>query len=209
MFLAISGKVRVVMSKELNSKEITEEASADSKEKKSSSKKNFIDESIDWIKSIVVTFVIVVLIFTFVARTAIVNGSSMVPTLTNGDFLVLWSLFYTPKQGDIISANCDGLDEVIVKRVIAVGGQTVDIDFSTGEVFVDGELLDEPYINNLTLNDEGAFNYPITVEEGYYFCMGDNRQGSKDSRHPDVGLISRDDILGKVVLRLFPNTKFF
>ena len=197
------------MSKELNSKEITEEASADSKEKKSSSKKNFIDESIDWIKSIVVTFVIVVLIFTFVARTAIVNGSSMVPTLTNGDFLVLWSLFYTPKQGDIISANCDGLDEVIVKRVIAVGGQTVDIDFSTGEVFVDGELLDEPYINNLTLNDEGAFNYPITVEEGYYFCMGDNRQGSKDSRHPDVGLISRDDILGKVVLRLFPNTKFF
>ena len=197
------------MSKELNSKEITEEASADSKEKKSSSKKNFIDESIDWIKSIVVTFVIVVLIFTFVARTAIVNGSSMVPTLTNGDFLVLWSLFYTPKQGDIISANCDGLDEVIVKRVIAVGGQTVDIDFSTGEVFVDGELLDEPYINNLTLNDEGAFNYPITVEEGYYFCMGDNRQGSMDSRHPDVGLISRDDILGKVVLRLFPNTKFF
>ena len=133
----------------------------------------------------------------------------MVPTLTNGDFLVLWSLFYTPKQGDIISANCDGLDEVIVKRVIAVGGQTVDIDFSTGEVFVDGELLDEPYINNLTLNDEGAFDYPITVEEGYYFCMGDNRQGSKDSRHPDVGLISRDDILGKVVLRLFPNTKFF
>ena len=76
-------------------------------------------------------------------------------------------------------------------------------------MFVDGELLDEPYINNLTLNDEGAFDYPITVEEGYYFCMGDNRQGSKDSRHPDVGLISRDDILGKVVLRLFPNTKFF
>lgn len=198
------------MSAELSSKERMEETPAGSNSKNSgNSKKNFIDESIDWIKSIVVTFVIVVLVFTFVARTAIVNGSSMVPTLTNGDFLVLWSLFYTPKQGDIISANCDGLDEVIVKRVIAVGGQTVDIDFSTGEVFVDGELLDEPYINNLTLNDEGAFDYPITVEEGYYFCMGDNRQGSKDSRHPDVGLISRDDILGKVVLRLFPNTKFF
>ncbi len=198
------------MSAELSSKERMEETPAGGNSKNSgNSKKNFIDESIDWIKSIVVTFVIVVLVFTFVARTAIVNGSSMVPTLTNGDFLVLWSLFYTPKQGDIISANCDGLDEVIVKRVIAVGGQTVDIDFSTGEVFVDGELLDEPYINNLTLNDEGAFDYPITVEEGYYFCMGDNRQGSKDSRHPDVGLISRDDILGKVVLRLFPNTKFF
>ena len=198
------------MSAELSSKERMEETpSGGNSKNRGNSKKNFIDESIDWIKSIVVTFIIVVLVFTFVARTAIVNGSSMVPTLTNGDFLVLWSLFYTPKQGDIISANCDGLDEVIVKRVIAVGGQTVDIDFSTGEVFVDGELLDEPYINNLTLNDEGAFDYPITVEEGYYFCMGDNRQGSKDSRHPDVGLISRDDILGKVVLRLFPNTKFF
>ena len=181
------------MSAELSSKERMEETPSGGNSKNSgNSKKNFIDESIDWIKSIVVTFIIVVLVFTFVARTAIVNGSSMVPTLTNGD-----------------SANCDGLDEVIVKRVIAVGGQTVDIDFSTGEVFVDGELLDEPYINNLTLNDEGAFDYPITVEEGYYFCMGDNRQGSKDSRHPDVGLISRDDILGKVVLRLFPNTKFF
>ena len=180
------------MSAELSSKERMEETPSGGNSKNSgNSKKNFIDESIDWIKSIVVTFIIVVLVFTFVARTAIVNGSSMVPTLTNGDFLVLWSLFYTPKQGDIISANCDGLDEVIVKRVIAVGGQTVDIDFSTGEVF------------------EGAFDYPITVEEGYYFCMGDNRQGSKDSRHPDVGLISRDDILGKVVLRLFPNTKFF
>jgi signal peptidase I len=149
-------------------------------------------------------FVVIVLIFTFVAKTAIVNGGSMNNTLFDKDFLLLWSLLYTPQQGDIIAANCEGLNEVIVKRVIAVGGQEVNIDFNTGTVYVDGEVLDEPYIKNLTLNDELAFNYPITVDEGYYFCMGDNRQNSKDSRHPDVGLVSRDDILGKAIMRIYP-----
>ncbi len=167
-------------------------------------KQGGLDELLDWVKSLTITFIAVVLIFTFVARTAIVNGDSMLDTLHHNDFLILWSLFYTPKQGDIISANCDGLNEVIVKRIIAVGGQEVDINFDTGEVFVDGELLDEPYIRNLTINDEGAFDYPIVVEDGYYFCMGDNRQGSRDSRDPAVGLIAREDILGKVVMRVYP-----
>lgn len=170
-----------------------------------------IDEIIDWLKSLAVSLVAVILIFTFVCRTAIVNGESMSNTLHHGDFMILWNLLYTPKQGDIISANCKGLNEVIVKRIIAVGGQEVYIDFKNGEVYVDGELLNEPYIKNLTLNDEGAFKYPITLKEGEYFCMGDNRQGSKDSRHPDVGVINREDILGKVVLRVYPfnKIKFF
>lgn len=174
------------------------------KNKKQKEKKPFIDELLDWLKSFSLVFVIVVLIFTFVAKTAIVNGDSMNDTLVDRDFLLLWSLFYTPEQGDIVAANCEGLNEVIVKRVIAVGGQEVDIDFTTGTVYVDGEALDEPYIKNLTLNDELAFTYPITVDEGYYFCMGDNRQNSKDSRHPDVGLVSREDILGKAIMRLYP-----
>lgn len=171
---------------------------------KDSGKKSGIDDFLDWMKSIVLTFIIVVLVFTFVARTAIVSGSSMTDTLNHNDFLILWSLFYNPKQGDIIAANCEGLNEVIVKRVVAVGGQEVDIDFDTGKVYVDGVELDEPYIKNLTINDEGAFDYPIVVEEGHYFCMGDNRQGSRDSRDPAVGLISRDDILGKAVMRIYP-----
>lgn len=165
------------------------------------------DSVLDWLRSLALTFIAVILVFTFVARTANVNGSSMTNTLHDKDFMVLWSLFYAPKQGDIIAANCKKLDEVLVKRIIAVGGQEVNIDFSTGSVYVDGELLDEPYIRNLTINDEGAFNYPIVVDEGCYFCMGDNRQGSKDSRHPDVGLISREDILGKAVIRLYPFNK--
>ena len=174
------------------------------KKTKQKEKKPFIDELLDWLKSFALVFVVIVLIFTFVAKTAIVNGGSINNTLFDKDFLLLWSLLYTPQQGDIIAANCEGLNEVIVKRVIAVGGQEVNIDFNTGTVYVDGEVLDEPYIKNLTLNDELAFNYPITVDEGYYFCMGDNRQNSKDSRHPDVGLVSRDDILGKAIMRIYP-----
>ena len=174
------------------------------KKTKQKEKKPFIDELLDWLKSFALVFVVIVLIFTFVAKTAIVNGGSMNNTLFDKDFLLLWSLLYTPQQGDIIAANCEGLNEVIVKRVIAVGGQEVNIDFNTGTVYVDGEVLDEPYIKNLTLNDELAFNYPITVDEGYYFCMGDNRQNSKESRHPDVGLVSRDDILGKAIMRIYP-----
>ena len=177
------------------------------KNKKQKEKKPFIDELLDWLKTFALVFIVVVLIFTFIAKTVIVNGSSMNDTLVDRDFLLLWSLFYTPKQGDIIAANCEGLDEVIVKRVIAVGGQEVNIDFTTGTVYVDGKELDEPYIKNLTLNDEFAFNDPIVVDEGCYFCMGDNRQGSKDSRHPDVGFVSRDDILGKAIIRIYPFNK--
>lgn len=169
--------------------------------------KKFVDEALDWLRSLALTFITVVLIFTFVIKTARVNGTSMNHTLEDKDFLVLRSAFYTPKQFDIIAANCYGLDEVIVKRIIAVGGQTVDIDFMSGTVYVDGVALDEPYINNPTTNDEGAFEYPITVDEGYYFCLGDNRQVSKDSRHPDVGLVSREDILGKAFLRIYPLDK--
>ncbi len=170
-------------------------------------KKNFVDELLDWLKSIIITVVVIIFMFTFVCRTARVNGSSMLDTLQDGNFLLLRNFMYTPKQGDIISANCKGLNKVIVKRVIAVGGQEVDIDFETGNVYVDGVLLDEPYIRNATINDEGGFNYPIVVEEGKYFCMGDNRQDSRDSRSAAVGLIDREDILGKAILRLYPFNK--
>lgn len=177
------------------------------RKKKEKVKKNPVDETLDWLRSLVLTFIAMVLLFTFVVKTARVDGGSMNQTLEDGDFLFLRSFLYTPKQGDIITANSWGLNKRIVKRIIAVGGQTVDIDFSTGTVYVDGEALDEPYINNLTINDEGAFDYPLTVDEGYYFCLGDNRQRSKDSRHPDVGLISREDILGKAFLRVYPFDK--
>ena len=114
------------------------------------------------------------------------------------------------KNGDIVIVNNDNpaLEKVIVKRVIATEGQTVDIDFDSGEVKVDGKVLQEDYINNLTLLDEGGHNYPVTVPENCVFVMGDNRMNSTDSRSPLVGFVPEDEILGKVSLRIFPFSRF-
>nr|MDE5741001.1 signal peptidase I [Oscillospiraceae bacterium] len=154
-----------------------------------------------------------------IMRIANVDGESMLPTLVDGDRLIVSHIMYTPKAGDIVIVNSengnvygennqitkvDGLGKVIVKRVIAVGGQTVDIDFNTGEVKVDGTVLTEDYIQDLTKQDEGGHRYPVTVPEGYVFVMGDNRMNSTDSRSTLVGFVDEEDILGKVVLRVFP-----
>lgn len=183
--------------------------------KKSKSDKNgeeekvsFIDELLDWLRTICKTFVVVILVFTFIARTARVEGQSMEPTLIEHDFLILWSLGYKPAQGDIVAANCYGLSKVIVKRVVAVGGQEVYIDFDAGKVYVDGELFEVDGITNITTDRESNFQYPIKIPEGKYFVMGDNRQASTDSRSSYVGLVDREDILGKAVLRVYPFNKF-
>lgn len=178
------------------------------KNSKPKTKVSFVDELLDWLKTICKTFVLVILVFTFIARTARVEGGSMEPTLIEDDFLILWSLGYNPSQGDIIAANCNGLSKVIVKRIIAVGGQEINIDFEEGKVYVDGELFEVDGLANITTDRESNYNYPITVPEGKYFVMGDNRQASTDSRSSLVGLIDRDDILGKAVLRVYPFEKF-
>ena len=176
--------------------------SMDKKDKKP--KQPFIDEVLDYCKVIVCTVLVFLLINTFIAREATVNGASMQPTLQNGDFLTLRSIFYTPEQGDIIACNAQGLGKVIVKRIIAVGGQTVSIDFGVGKVYVDGEEYLVDGIPNITTLWEGRDIENLTVPEGEYFVLGDNRQNSNDSRSPDVGFIDRDEILGKAVLRVFP-----
>jgi signal peptidase I len=138
-----------------------------------------------------------------------VVGQSMQPTLYEGDRLTLLSNFlYEPKVGDIVvlkAVNFD--DEPIVKRIIADEGQTVDIDFTTGEVWVDGVLLDEPYINNLTTKAEGV-QFPITVPENCIFVMGDNRQHSTDSRNPEIGCVDKRYVLGKALQIILPFEHF-
>ncbi len=163
-------------------------------------------DSYEWIQALVCSVLAVVLVFTFVARLIGVDGPSMVPTLQNGDRLVVVSslLYNDYKPGDIVVARKDSfMSDPIVKRVIAVEGQTVDIDFDTGCVYVDGELLDEPYINELTLRDEGT-EFPLTVGEGEVFLMGDNRNRSSDSRDPSLGTVDTRYIIGKAVFLLFP-----
>lgn len=178
----------------------------DEEEKKVSSSENLFE----WVETLVIAFFAVILFFTFVFRLAAVNGESMLPTLVDKDRLIVSYLFYTPKNGDIVIVNNDNpaLEKVIVKRVIATEGQTVDIDFDSGEVKVDGKVLQEDYINNLTLLDEGGHNYPVTVPENCVFVMGDNRMNSLDSRDSRVGFVPEDEILGKVSLRIFPFSRF-
>lgn len=148
-----------------------------------------------------------ILLFSLCFRVVVVSGPSMKNTLLDGDVLLLLSnVFYTqPKQGDIIVASKDSYDNgtPIIKRVIAVEGQTVDIDFEQGVVYVDGTALVEPYIRSATTRDEGVV-FPITVSEGCVFVLGDNRGNSMDSRSYEIGLIDRREILGKAIFLAIP-----
>ena len=175
-------------------------------------------------ESVITSVFVVLLLFTFVARPVTVDGRSMVPTLNDKDKLIMSTFLYTPKAGDIVIIENEhsyvyeagttniveggSLDKRLIKRVIAVGGQTIDINFESGEVSVDGEVLRENYISEPTRLDPGAFTYPLTVPEGYIFVMGDNRNNSTDGRDAHVGFVKEEDVLGKALLRFYPFENF-
>ena len=158
-------------------------------------------------RDIIVVLLVFMLVYILCFRMVIVVGDSMNDTLVNGDRLILISnvLYRNPKAGDIVVASKDSFrdGECIVKRVIATEGQEVDIDFTNGNVYVDGVLLEEDYIYTPTMLYEGV-SFPLVVEEGCIFVMGDNRMDSKDSRSTEIGLIDCREILGKAVFLLFP-----
>jgi signal peptidase I len=161
-------------------------------------------EAYDWIQSIVSALLICVLIFVFFARIISVEGPSMNPTLYDGDKLLVSDLFYTPKQGDIVILRKESFkDEPIVKRVIAVAGQTIDIDFEKGIVYVDGQALEEDYTAEPTWRSLD-FVGPVTVPDGCIFVMGDNRNNSTDSRSDRIGFVDVRYVLGKAYLLLLP-----
>ena len=149
----------------------------------------------------------VLLIFSLLFRVVVVSGPSMNDTLVNGDWLFLVGnvLYDEPKTGDIIVASKDSFDNgaPIIKRVIATQGQEVDIDFSEGVVYVDGLALSEDYTLTPTTLFEGI-DFPLTVDDGCVFVMGDNRNNSKDSRSPEIGLIDTREILGRAVFLILP-----
>ncbi|MCI2057018.1 MAG: signal peptidase I [Oscillibacter sp.] len=164
----------------------------------------------EWVQAMVCTVLVIVLLFSFAVRLVGVDGHSMVPSLQDGDrLLVINSLLDENYQrGDIVVLRkASFMEEPIVKRVIATAGQTVNIDFSTGSVFVDGQLLEEDYINELTLTMEGT-QFPLTVPEGAIFVMGDNRNNSTDSRDSRVGTVDTRYVIGRAVFLAFPGADY-
>ena len=151
----------------------------------------------------------VMLLFLVVFRVILVTGDSMFTTLWDGDYLLLVSELFcgAPEPGDIVVISKQSFDNgsPIVKRVIATEGQTVDIDFESGTVYVDGKALREPYIHNETTNEEGTV-FPLTVAENCIFVLGDNRAVSLDSRSPQIGQIDRREVLGKALCLIIPGT---
>ena len=172
------------------------------KNKKNDEKLNLFD----WVQCLVSALVIGILAFMFIGRMIGVSGSSMYPTLHDTDKLIISNLFYEPEVGDIIVLQTDSFSaDPIVKRVIATEGQTVDIDFTNGVVYVDGIALDEPYTYTPT-NDRQDFAGEVTVPEGCIFVMGDNRNGSTDSRTKEIGMVDKRCVIGKAYMIIIPGS---
>lgn len=202
-------------------------------------KRKFIRDIVDIAESTLITVFVIVMVFTYILHPVNIVGRSMVPTLNKNidssapagkastDKVFMTTVYFGIDYGDILVINKDknylldengkpyvpegtpSLNECIIKRVIAVGGQTVDI--RDNQVIVDGKVLNEPYIApGSTTEGLGGFDaqYPITIPEGYYFVMGDNRNHSTDSRAATVGLIKEDQIYGKAIIKYAPLSEF-
>lgn len=219
------------------SEAVSEENTAE-KNDSEKKKGNLLKDFIEIFESTLTTVFVIVMIFTYILHPVNIVGESMVPTLNqnltsereakgDNDKVFMNTVFFDVKYGDILVIDKDknylldengeviepvydhALNQCIIKRVIAVGGQTIDI--RDNQVIVDGKVIDEPYIApNSTTDDNGAFGeqYPITIPEGYYFVMGDNRNNSTDSRARSVGLIKKNQIYGKAIIKYSPLEEF-
>lgn len=195
-----SGKGRIQIFSENGSR--GEEIAVNGKKREKTDAKS---EIYDWIECIIVAIVAGIVIFTFLGRVVRVEGHSMLQTLQNHDMVLTSNLFYTPKSGDIVVLRTDTYSntEPLIKRIIATEGQTIDIDFDAGVVYVDGSALKEDYTNTATTVRED-FSGPVTVPEGCVFVMGDNRDASLDSRDNRVGMVDERCIIGRVLILLVP-----
>ena len=165
-------------------------------------------EAYEWAESLIMAFVVILLVFTFLTRNATVFGASMEPTLHEGDQLMLQQIgYHDPQYGDVVVIDrSQSSDDPLVKRVIGKPGDMIYINFENGEVWRNDELLDEPYINEPTLTGFDV-QFPVKVPEHHVFVMGDNRNHSSDSRMGSIGMVEYNRIMGKVVLRFFPLSK--
>lgn len=196
--------------------EVTEEVPAQEKKPPKEQKSGWQSAVLMYLHDLVYLLAALILVFLLLFRVVVVSGTSMNSTLLDGDYLLLLSstFYQDPQYGDIIVASKQSFDNgaPIVKRVIATEGQWVDIDFERGIVYVGNSQdtmvpLDEPYTLTPTTVKEGTV-FPLQVDEGCLFVMGDNRDGSKDSRHPEIGLVDKREVLGKVFFLFVPGTNY-
>lgn len=159
----------------------------------------------EWVEAVILSLIVIVLLFTFVCRIVRVDGTSMENTLVNNDRLLLFNMEYTPERGDVVVIVREGEDPLI-KRVIAMEGDTVEIREDTAEVVINGEVFSEPYIKGITVNRD--FYGEQEVPEGCLFVMGDHRTVSLDSRSEEIGFISEKDVVGKATFRIWPLSGF-
>ena len=163
---------------------------------------------LEWYEALISAALALVLVFSFFFRIIQVDGESMVPTLENGDKLVVWGAGYEPQRGDVVIVDSyTSYGRPLVKRVIAKGGDTISIDYATGTVEVNGKVLEEDYIAEPTYLGYDV-EFPYTVPEGTVFVMGDNRNASTDSRDSRLGMVDERYILGHVQSVVFPISDF-
>lgn len=187
--------------------------------RKGVSKKDIIDELLDWGDSFAIALFVTLLIIIFAFRQVEVSGDSMKTTLYDKDRILISNLFGKIEQGDIVVVNSEGLGKTVVKRVIALEGQTVEINYDEDTVTVDGKKLNESYLGITSkdmvnfsyydrkywVEEDGVYRY--VVPKGTMFVLGDNRNNSTDSRSASVGFVPTEQVLGKAVLRIFPFTQ--
>ena len=175
---------------------------------------NIANEILDWIESFVFAVFVIILIFIFLFRIVTVDGHSMDSTLDDKDRVIISHLNYDPKNDDIVVVNSSVLNKTLIKRVIGIAGDTVKIDYNVNTVYVNGKAISNEHIDN-TMLDKGMFDPSYKISDGVYeykvpensiFIMGDNRNNSTDSR--TIGFISKDDVMGHVIFRLYPFKKF-
>ena len=178
--------------------------------------KNSLHDIFDIIEMFAVCTACIIVLFSFFARLTIVDGSSMCDTLTNGEYLVISDFMYDATAGDIVvlqdtTADIKELQKPLIKRIIATGGQSVDISPDGIVTITDTDgtqsILEESYIKNEPY--EGRYYGHWEVPEGHIFVMGDNRNGSTDSRDFRLGVIDERCIVGKALLRVLPFNNFW
>lgn len=166
----------------------------------------------EWAQAVVFSLTVVVLIFTFLFRIVGVEGPSMENTFMDGERLIISNLNYQPKQGDVVVLYTDAVKKPIIKRVIAVANQTVNVDYKNHCVLVNGKAINEPFIKEIMQEPVSEREYllkmPLTVPSGHIFVMGDNRNVSFDSRYSQIGFIDEREVIGKVIFRIYPLTRF-